>query len=46
MMKLKLNTSKEKHHKDIATCIEWVSADEVVSSGDDHTVSNYVFAFG
>ena len=37
-MRLKLNISKDQNHDDVATCVTWTSADEVLSCGDDHKI--------
>ena len=37
-MRLKLHFAKDKSHEDVATCIVWTNADEVLSGGDDHQI--------
>lgn len=37
-MRFKTHVLKESKHKDLVSCVGWTSADELFSSGDDHSI--------
>ena len=45
-MKLKVNTLKDGNHEDVATCVAWASADEVLSGGDDNKILYWALVTG
>lgn len=38
-MRLKVNIPKNSQHEDVACCVAWGSADEIISCSDDHTMN-------
>lgn len=38
-MRLKVNIPKNAKHNDVACCVSWASADEIISCSDDHNMS-------
>ena len=38
-MRLKVNIPKNARHTDVASCVAWSSADEIISCSDDHQMS-------
>uniref|UniRef100_H2ZBZ1 Anaphase-promoting complex subunit 4 WD40 domain-containing protein n=1 Tax=Ciona savignyi TaxID=51511 RepID=H2ZBZ1_CIOSA len=45
-MKLKITIPKDKKHTETVTCIAWSSADEVISTGDDHKILKWNLVTG
>ncbi|XP_078484074.1 intraflagellar transport protein 80 homolog [Ciona intestinalis] len=45
-MKLKITIPKDKKHTETVTCVAWSSADEVISTGDDHKILKWNLVTG